>query len=55
MIPMADNLNHTHVNVDHSMINIQLHLDINMNIDYHKTNKFCNDYTDGFKLHLSLD
>jgi len=55
MIPMADNMNHTNVEVEHEILNLGLHLDIEDNMSYHRVNKFFNDYTHGFKAHLPDD
>ena len=48
MIPMADNMNHANVTVEHEIINLGLHLDVQQNLNYHRTNKYMNDYTAGF-------
>jgi len=55
MIPMADNMNHTNVEVEKEVLNLNLHIDVANNLEYHRVNKFFNDYSLAFKAHLSED
>ena len=44
LIPMADNLNHSSVEVNLEMINTHLHLNSTTNLDYFRIAKVVNDY-----------
>ena len=48
---MADNLNHSCVNVSYEMINIQLHKKGEDYPNYYRVRKFLNDYSPAFKAH----
>lgn len=51
MIPMADNLNHSCVNVSYEMINVVLHKKGEENPNYYRLKKYLNDYTPAFQAH----
>jgi|TARA_B110000285_G_scaffold211844_1_gene254898 hypothetical protein len=46
MIPMADNLNHSSVDVTQELINLSLHQEGPLNASYYRVSKFINDYSD---------
>ena len=55
MIPMADNLNHSSVDVNQEMVNIQLHLNAAQNDNYFRIGKMLNDYSILFDDSLKTD
>jgi hypothetical protein len=46
MIPMADNLNHSSVDVTQELINLSLHQEGPQNAGYYRVSKFLNDYSE---------
>ena len=48
---MADNLNHSSVDITNEVINIGLHLEDYKRENYFRVSKFLNDYTPAFKHH----
>lgn len=56
MIPMADNLNHSSVDITYEVISTQFHLQGPSNPKYYRVNKFMNDYSHIFKkLNISTE
>ena len=49
MVPMADNLNHSSVEVTNEMINLKYHIQGHKNENYFSIEKFFNDYSAIFK------
>lgn len=45
MIPMADNLNHSSVDITNEMVNMQLHREGENEPSYYRIAKFINDYS----------
>jgi len=45
MVPMADNLNHSSVDVTNEIINVTLHKQGENNPEYYRISKFLNDYS----------
>jgi len=51
MIPMADNLNHSSVEVTTELMCVSLHPEGDRDIEYYRIARFLNDYTPAFKEH----
>ncbi len=48
MIPMADNVNHSHITVVNETIHLDLQMEGNKESTYHTKDKFMNDYSEVF-------
>ena len=53
MIPMADNLNHSHYLITHQLIDIPLHLNPYANKEYSSPSKLINNFSSLFE-HLKI-
>ena len=51
MVPMADNMNHSSVEVTQEVVNLQIHPKGNSNESYYRVNKYLNDYSHLYKAH----
>ena len=49
MVPMADNLNHYQHDTNYDLVNIQEHMNPNLNSNYHTFLKMSNNYSTLFK------
>lgn len=51
MVPMADNLNHSSVDITQELVNLTLHKDGHKNSEYYRVSKYLNDYSAAYKAH----
>lgn len=55
MVPMADNLNHSSVDITQELVNLELHKEGHTNSEYYRVSKYLNDYSAAYKAHGYTD